>query len=544
MPGKQRPNVLLIMSDQHRGDCLDFVARPDGQQLRVQTPHLRRLAEEGICFRNCYSESPVCVPARALLQTGILPHRSGIFANGDPLPANAPTLAGCLAANGYFTQAIGKMHFRPVRAHHGLQRLWLSEEIPYTVAEDEFLRFLLGAGYGHVEEPNGIRHEMYLLPQVSQLPETHHTTAWTGRETIRFLREQTTERREQPFFCWTSFQKPHPPFEPPVPWHRLYQPSMAPAPVKSDDELRWLPTTMGSAAFQQFIDQFPDYNRLATMWSYYFSAISFIDSWIGMLLDELERLALRENTLVLYVSDHGEHMGDHWTFGKSTFYDAAAHVPAILSWPAGLPQGKVRRQLVGLTDVAPTILDAAGVDPAPFGLRPDGLSLLPAAREDAPTRPVLIGQVGKGASAHLAALNADWKYVYAAGDNRELLFRRNGPEGELRNELVDPSREAAAAAEELRATLQQRYRHDGATEALDEHSPNGFRLLPARNTPDLRASDPEVRHTRRMWQYARWIRELPEGWTPPPASEAGSIPADQPPRSDRSRYTWARMLGS
>src|SRR5438093_3433933 len=194
MPAPDRPNLLLIMSDQHRGDCLDFATQANGERTRVQTPHLRRLANQGVYFPRFYSESPVCVPARAILQTGLLPHRLDMYANGDILPADHPTLASCLAASGYFTQAIGKMHFRPVRERHGFHRLWLSEEIPWTYQEDEFLQFLIAAGYGHVEEPNGVRHEMYELPQPSQLPETHHTTAWTGRKTIEFLREHARER--------------------------------------------------------------------------------------------------------------------------------------------------------------------------------------------------------------------------------------------------------------------------------------------------------------------------------------------------------------
>ena len=148
-----RPNLLLIMSDQHRGDCLDFVNQANGERTRVQTPHMRRLADSGAAFTRFYSECPVCVPARALLSTGLLPHHippNGMFANGDVLPADHPTLASILSQNGYFTQAIGKMHFRPVRERHGFNRLWLSEEIPWSIEEDEFLQFTIAAGYGQI----------------------------------------------------------------------------------------------------------------------------------------------------------------------------------------------------------------------------------------------------------------------------------------------------------------------------------------------------------------------------------------------------------
>ena len=528
------------MSDQHRGDCLDFTTQADGTQLHVQTPHLRRLASEGVYFPNFYSKSPVCIPARAMLQTGQLPHRSGISGNGSVLPETAPTLAGCLSANGYYTQGIGKMHFRPVRTAHGLQGMWLSEEIPYHLEEDDFLQFLVAAGYGHVEEPNGNRHELYMQPQVSQLPETHHTTACTGRKTVEFLREHTRERGEQPFFCWTSFQKPHPPFEPPVPWHRMYQPTMAPAVAKSERELAWLAGS--TLKGWQAVSHFPDPDRLAALWTFYYSAISFVNSWIGMILDELERLDLRENTLVIYTSDHGEMMGDHWCAGKSTFFEGSTRVPGIVSWPARLPQGVVRNQLAGLADIVPSILEAAGIAPEASGLEPDGVSLIGPARDDALTREVLLGLVAGGQQTHLMALDAEWKYMYVPADNRELLFRYRGEGAELENYLHEADDEITrAAAKHLRAVLQERLWRDGATELLDESSPNGYRLFPVPSRPKRVESGPVSHFWLRASQYARWIQDLPEGWIPPPATPAGDIPADLPLRSDRSRYAWAVM---
>ena len=145
-------------------------------------------------FARAYTESPVCVSARATLLTGRLPHRSGVFDNGYRLSPELPTLPALLRRRGYHGQAIGKMHFSPVREQHGLHRMWLSEEIPATPAEDEFLAHLLDAGWGHVEEPHGVRHEMYYLPQVSQLPQELHTTAWTGQRTVAYLEERARER--------------------------------------------------------------------------------------------------------------------------------------------------------------------------------------------------------------------------------------------------------------------------------------------------------------------------------------------------------------
>jgi hypothetical protein len=164
------------------------------------------------------------------------------------------------------------------------------------------------------------------------------------------------------------------------------------------------------------------------------------------------------------------------------------------------------------------------------------MSLLPAARDDAPTRDVLIGQVGRGPQAHLMALGAAWKYVYVAGENRELLFRYRGEAPELRDHLGGGEAGASEAAAALRRALQERYRADGAGDVLDGTSPNGFRLLPAR---PARYRPPAPSGFRQQnEQYARWIQALPDGWTPPPPSPAGAIPPDLPLRSDQARYTW------
>lgn len=517
------------MSDQHRGDCLDFVARADGSRLRVQTPHLRRLAASGATFTHAYAEAPVCVPARAVLQTGRHPSASGITSNSGRLPEDAPTLAGALAAESYFCQAIGKMHFSPVRTPHGLHRLWLSEEMPGRLEHDEFLQFVVASGYGHVHEPNGNR-QLYMLPQVSQLPETHHTTAWTGRQTVAFLREQVAERADRPFFCWTSFQKPHPPFDPPVPWHRTYSHLDAPAPERSDAELAWLPATLrkGGSGGRAHLAQLPDSDTLALAWAYYFAAVSFVDAWIGVILDELDRLDLRRDTLILYTSDHGELLGDHWAAGKDCFYEGAARVPLLFSWPGRVPRGVVRAQLAGHADVVPTILAATGTDAATHGLSPDGVDLFPTARDGAPTRDVWLGHVGHGAATHLAALTDEWKYTYSAADRRELLFRYRQSGGELRDLLSSGDPQARSIAATLRHALEQH----GAPFDLTPDQP----AAPRPHT-GLR----EDSHWLRRAQYPGWVRALPPDWTPLPA--AHTIPPDLPLRPDRSAYQWAPVSG-
>jgi hypothetical protein len=197
----------------------------------------------------------------------------------------------------------------------------------------------------------------------------------------------------------------------------------------------------------------------------------------------------------------------------------------------------VRSQFVGLADVVPTLLEAAGVEASAHGLRPDGTSLLPAARDDTPTRDVVVGQVGRGADTELSAISRDWKYIYSCADNRELLFRFRSPEQELVNHAVFDA--TAPVRDALRQTVVQRLRGTAAGDELLDASQTGFRLFPAPRDPRMLVSDPHVRATARSWQYARWDRALPHGWTPPPSGPDGTGPAGLPLRSDRSRYRWA-----
>jgi arylsulfatase A-like enzyme len=511
------------MADQHRADALGAAQVGSGafDQPAIQTPHLDRLCREGVRFARAYTESPVCVSARATLITGRLPHRTGVFDNGYRLGPEQPTLPGLLRERGYHGQAIGKMHFSPVREHHGLHRLWLSEEIPRRPEDDEFLADLIAAGFGHVEEPHGIRHEMYYIPQVSQLPEHLHTTAWTGRKTVAYLEEHVRERRGQPFFCWTSFIKPHPPFDPPVPWHTLYRPTDLPLglPVRTEDEVGRHTYYHRTQNRFKWTDYQPDFNLLRIMRAYYAASVSFIDFWIGQILEALARLDLRERTLVLYVADHGEYLGDHYAFGKRGFHDPACRIPFIVSWPGHLPQGEVRHQLVGLADVLPTCIaatdgvldgpDAAGV----AGV--DGQEVLSLARDGgARGREVLVGQLAEKGRGLYAVIDREWKYVYSAPDDREYLLYRGQGEGPAcdRNECEDHAADASAQAvlARLREALIERFRRDGYADPLDPADPAGLRRYPQPTLAWEPLDELEDRSVvARGWQYAAWNRRPP-----------------------------------
>ncbi|BDP44315.1 arylsulfatase (plasmid) [Deinococcus aetherius] len=490
----KRPNILILMADQMRHDMIGAHGHPV-----LQTPHLDRLVREGVSLRKAYTESPVCVPARAVFLTGQLPHRNGVFDNYTPLRPGVPTFPRLLADAGYFTQAIGKMHFEPVREGHGFRRLWLSEEIPGSVEEDEFLQDLFAAGFGHVEEPHGLRHELYYVPQPSQLPEHLHTTAWTGRKTVEFLRERAGS--DEPFVCFTSFIKPHPPFDPPAPWSRLYSPLDMPDPVQHERERAW--DTIFIKRQHRFKWTRPDFDlqHVRTIRAYYAACVSFIDAWVGEILRTLDELGLAEDTLVVFMADHGEYLGDHGAYGKRGFHDAAARIPLVVRWPGQLPAGTETHALVGLADLPPTLLSAAGVDSAP--LSPDGVNLLPLLHgEVGRVREVLTGQFQHGPLGLYLSMNERHKYIYSAADDLEILLNHSSTLSETENLAGRP--EFAQVGRDLKEHVLSRLARDGHEAAVMGGDWRRYPRTLARGNEDDR--DPEGRG----WQFALWPETLRE----------------------------------
>jgi arylsulfatase A-like enzyme len=214
------------------------------------------------------------------------------------------------------------------------------------------------AGYEHVHEPHGTRSELYYIPQTSQLPAEHHTTYWTADRTIQFLRDRD---RSRPFFVWASFIKPHPPFDPPVPWNKLYRAHEMPLPKRPERAGELITWHMRNQNHFKRRDAGVDNNLITAMRAAYYACVSFIDYNVGRILAELEAQGELENTLIIYTSDHGELLGDYDCYGKRCFYDPAARVPLIVSWPGKLPAGEVCAAPVSIVDLLPTATEAAGI---------------------------------------------------------------------------------------------------------------------------------------------------------------------------------------
>jgi choline-sulfatase len=466
----KKPNLLLIMCDQLRFDVLGCY----GNKL-VQTPNIDRLARRGICFDQAYSQTPVCVPARHGLIAGLNPFELGLLKNENLKKEITHPLPELIRKQGYFTCAVGKMHFHPERKHYGFDRMLLSEEIPSHFDDDEYLKFLREHGYGHVTEPHGKRSELYYVPQVSELPEHLHTTAWTGETTCRVI----SQNRNRPFFIFSSFIKPHPPFDPCKPYDTMYPLEQVPEPVRQEHER--IPDDYAIDVMNDYkvngIDSLSMEDELK-MRAYYYGSVTQMDKQIGRILDTLEACGLMDDTIIVFTSDHGEMMGDHYSYGKRTFYEASAKVPLIVSWPSVLPQDERREQLAMLQDIYATFIAAAG------GTVPEassGLNLLaPAQNPQQPYRERIFAEVGRGRVMKMMLRWDKYKYIYHTNGGKENLFDMHAdPE-----EFTDVSKQHPELCRECRQLMADYYRLYGFAEALDgdrlvsheekRHVPEGY----------------------------------------------------------------------
>jgi len=425
----KRPNILLFFTDQQRFDTIGALGNPV-----IRTPNLDRLVNSGVAFTSAYSPSPVCVSARCSMIYGQYPARTGCYDNSFNMPTDQRnTFMGMLTEAGWRTHGVGKCHFRPDwRALRGFEtRDYMEEMLP--VREDGgYTEYLMANGYEHVVDPHGVRGEMYYIPQPSSLPPEAHPTQWIGDRSVNFIEREAEQ--EQPWFLFSSFIHPHPPFSPPQPWHKLYRAPLMPLPnVPQDCEAlhTWINRNQNRYKYR---DQGIDQNLMRNIKAYYYATISFIDYQIGRVLDALERTHQLDTTLILFTSDHGEHLGDYHCFGKRSMHDSCARVPLIASLPGRFDGGVPCDAPASLVDIMPTVLAAAGVEPTHA---PDGVDLADLSIGRAP-RKAVFSQYQKNQSAIYTAVSERWKYAYSAGDDREFLFDRVQDPRETRNRAGVP----------------------------------------------------------------------------------------------------------
>ena len=369
-----RPNIILILCDQMRGDAFGA----DGNAY-IQTPNIDFLAACGTRFRHAYSAVPSCLPARAILWTGMNQWHAGILGMGwgqGPIPNDFPhTLAGELTGAGYRTHLVGKGHFSPQRAMMGFETHELDESgrMEINGSRDEYRKwFESQVGREITPDDHGIDWNAWQA-RPWHTEEYLHPTAWTMSRAIAFLEERD---KGQPFFLNVSFARPHSPYVPPGPYFRMYHDAETPPPYVGD----WAGVHDRP---EDAVDPNAWHGRMTPQQihrarSGYCGEISFIDTQIGRLTNYMRRFQWEafRNTWFIFASDHGDMQGDHNLWRKTYAYEGSARVPFIVAPPPASRKAarRVADEVIELRDLMPTVLEIAGLECPPTV---DGKSLLP-----------------------------------------------------------------------------------------------------------------------------------------------------------------------
>ncbi len=359
-----QPNIILIIADQWRGDCLSVTGHTG-----VDTPNLDSLARQGSVFNHAYSSCPSCIAARASLFTGLAPNSHGRLGYKDQVPWNYDNmLAQIFSDAGYQTHCSGKTHFFPQRKHcgfHSTDSYEGSQNFDGTYVNDyrEWLRDKTGGEFH--EWDHGMNDNSWMA-RPSQLPEHLHNNWWTMNTALDFLKRRD---RTRPYFLNISFHRPHPPIDPPQVYYDMYKNRDIPEiPVGEWAEKYAVPVKNTSTAYGLLPQEVLKHSRRA-----YYAQLAHIDNQIGRLLSSFRNLN-EDMPCIIFTSDHGELLGDHNLFCKSLPYEGSTRIPMIIFDPRKKPlENPINEQPAAIEDLYPAILEMAGLT-VPGGI--DGINPL------------------------------------------------------------------------------------------------------------------------------------------------------------------------
>ncbi len=409
MTQEKRPNILWFCTDQQRYDTIHAMGNP-----HINTPNLDRLVEEGVAFTHAFCQSPICTPSRASFLTGRYPANvRGCMNGNEEWGEGAPLVTALLAESGYDCGLSGKFHLagasgreEPRPKNDGYRVFhWSHDPEDRFPSGHAYADWLAAQGYSLRD----LREDPASIP-----PELHQTT-WCTDRAIEFLSEK---RRKGPWLMSVNVFDPHAPFDPPQEYRDRYDSLKMPAPLFRETDPNTQEAVPGD--FQN-VSRPPEEFNAREVTAAYYAMIELIDENVGRLLEALDETGQRENTVIIFTSDHGEMLGDHGLLLKGCrFYEGLVRVPLIISWPGHFPPheereseespeavgseseqddtaeaskdnaldddspapaGFVSNALVELVDIAPTLLELAGL---PVPLRMQGRSLLPILRGERP----------------------------------------------------------------------------------------------------------------------------------------------------------------
>ncbi len=418
-----RDNILLITTDQQRFDTVNAW----GNQS-IFTPHLNYMAAMGTGFTSCYAGCPICVPSRTTIMTGREGFESGVVSNAshrafmEACTKDRSTLPAVLTDAGYQTCAKGKMHFDPARANYGFEHMRLP--LDYMREYDKKQSFARPKVHGIGE--------CEMEPVLSTVEEKDSITTWIADEAIDFLE---TRDQSRPFFLWTSFTKPHPPFDPCRNFWELYDNIPLPAPVTGDWSATVDQTPQGflAGAYENTNMHLLGTAQKQASRRAYYACITQVDYQLGRIFGALRENDLFQNTWVIFTSDHGEMLGDHHMSQKNLFFEGSAHVPLLIMPPQGrdIPHNLCTDLPVTLADLYPTILAMAGLSSP---VQVSGKSLL--APDALPKDRIFYGN---SLNKNFCVMENKIKLVYSATGSHSLLFDLKKDPMEQHDLSKDPS---------------------------------------------------------------------------------------------------------
>lgn len=407
-----QPNVLLISADHWSGRLLGHAGHPV-----VMTPTIDRMAANGISFSNAYSACPVCVPARRTLMTGLSARGHGLRSNASvPMPT-APTMAQCFRDGGYQAYGVGKLHVSPQRNRLGFDDVLLCEEGRHseTMCIDDWESFLAERGFpGREYAAGGTQNDYLVTPW--HLPDDCHPTNWAAREMCRAIKRRDPEK---PAFWYLSFISPHPPLWPLLSYLDQYQGRTVDLPHRGawmDEFSESLPPAL-RAKMQGLATTGAPQDVIDLARRAFYAMVTHIDHQIRVVLGTLREEGILGNTVLAFVSDHGDMLGNHGLWAKSVFYEDSAKVPFVVVPPRRMDvgvRGRSDQRLVELRDMMPTLLDLVGL-PVPDSV--EGASVF-----SSETRAGLYGECGSAVNATRMFRDQRYKLIYYPAGNRFQLF--------------------------------------------------------------------------------------------------------------------------
>jgi choline-sulfatase len=472
MTDKRQPNILIICTDQQRADTIAAL----GNDI-IKTPAIDSIVRSGTSFLRGYTPAPICSPARIAMVTGRPPHEHR-FTDHDwyhwepeegpasPAPHDPAFMEDCKTA-GYQTFWSGKIHhsgrpwlFEGVDEYAGDGREPVSKRTQLLPTYRDYLR---DKGYPEWLPPSaGMGSEHYMTPQTTPAPPEDCRPHWLADQCVDFLHRRDSSK---PFLMHLHFVEPHPPVCNPMPWGLLYRAWQVKPPHRPENHTDYQArTNRYQLRYKCKETAQQDDIGYRVFKAAYYGNISFVDQQIGRVLEALGDQ--RDNTLILFIADHGEMLGDYGCVGKRCMLEGSIRIPFIAAWPGRIPAGKQCRTPVSLLDLHPTILEAIGAEPQPRS--PEGRSLLATAAEPDSDR-IVFSQFSSGWCGQYAATDGRWKYMYSAPDDTEWLF-------EVRDELIEgPDRIDDPAAAEHRDRLKAALmaRHDPSVDPFSDAVEDG-----------------------------------------------------------------------